>query len=136
MSTPPSAPRIGSRSIHLPKVGHKAPIPYGARVGPLVCSSAINGKDPTSGELPASGALQIEHAFANLRALMLAAGGSLANVVRLTVTIADGALRDSVNAQWLACWPDADDRPARHTSVQPLEHGMQVQLEVLGWIEP
>lgn len=125
----------GRRSIHLPKVGHKAPIPMGARVGPLLCSSAISGKDPASGELPADGALQTAHAFANLRALLAAGGATLADVARLSVTLADEALRDAVNAQWLACFPDADDRPARHITVAELGHGMQVQLEVIAWVQ-
>ncbi|MBP6900296.1 MAG: RidA family protein [Burkholderiaceae bacterium] len=123
-----------ARSLHLPQVGHRAPIPLGARVGPLLCSSAIAGKDPSDGSLPADGATQVAHAFANLRALLAAGGGGPEHVVKLAVTLADDGLRNVVNAQWLACYPDADQRPARHIAVQPLGHGQQVQLEVLAWI--
>lgn len=123
-----------ARSLHLPHVGHQAPIPLGARVGPLLCSSAIAGKDPTDGSLPPDGAVQVAHAFANLRALLEAGGANLTHVVKLGVTLADGTLRDAVNAQWLACFPDPDDRPARHIAVQPLAHGMAVQLEVMAWV--
>ena len=122
------------RSLHVPHVGHKAPIPLGARVGPLICSSAIAGKDPADGSLPADGGAQVAHAFANLRALLAAGGAGLQHVVKLAVTLADDGLREAVNAQWLSCFPDADDRPARHVVVQPLGHGMQVQLEVLAWV--
>lgn len=122
------------RSIHLPKVGHKAPIPLGARVGPVLCSSAIAGKDPADGSLPADAALQVAHAFTNLRALLAAGGASLDDVVRLSVALADDALRDAVNTHWLAAWPDADDRPARHISISPLQHGMAIQLEVMAVI--
>lgn len=122
------------RSLQVPHVGHKAPIPLGARVGPLLCSSAIAGKSPADGSLPADGGTQVVHAFANLRALLAAGGAGLEHVVKLAVTLADDGLRDAVNAQWLACFPDADDRPARHIAVQPLGHGMQVQLEVLAWV--
>ncbi len=62
------------RSLQVPHVGHRAPIPLGARVGPLLCSSAIAGKSPADGSLPADGTTVV-HAFANLRAL-LAAGGA------------------------------------------------------------
>ncbi len=119
------------RSLHVPHVGHKAPIPLGARVGNLICSSGIAGKDPANGALPADGAAQCANAFTNLGALLAAGGATLDDVVRLSVTLADDACRDAVNAQWLACFPDADDRPARHITVQPLQHGMQVQLEVI-----
>ncbi len=123
-----------TRSLQLPHVGHKAPIPLGARVGPLICSSGIAGKDPADGALPADGATQVVHAFANLRALLAAGGGSLEHVAKLAVTLADDGLREAVNAQWLACFPDPADRPARHIVVQPLGHGMQVHLEVLAWV--
>lgn len=122
------------RSLQVPQVGHKAPIPLGARVGPLICSSGIAGKNPADGSLPADGATQVAHAFSNLQALLAAGGAGLGAVVKLAVTLADDSLREAVNAQWLACFPDADDRPARHITVQPLGHGMLVQLEVLAWV--
>ena len=122
------------RSLHLPHVGHQAPIPLGARVGPLLCSSAIAGKDPADGSLPADPSLQVAHAFANLKALLAAGGATLADVVRLTVTLADDGLRGAVNAQWLACFPDPDDRPARHIGVHPLSNGMALQLEVMAYV--
>jgi 2-iminobutanoate/2-iminopropanoate deaminase len=40
-------------------------------------------------------------------------------------------LRDELNLNWLAAFPDPDDRPARHVAVQPLQHGMAVQLEII-----
>lgn len=123
-----------TRSLHVPHIGHKAPIPLGARVGPLICSSGIAGKDPADGSLPADGATQVANAFANLQALLAAGGAGLESVAKLVVTLADDGLREAVNAQWLACFPDPADRPARHIVVQPLGHGMQVQLEVLAWV--
>jgi 2-iminobutanoate/2-iminopropanoate deaminase len=122
------------RSLQLPHVGHKAPIPLGARVGPLICSSGIAGKDPADGSLPPDGATQVAHAFTNLQALLAAGGAGLEHVVKLDITLASDDLREPVNTQWLACFPDPADRPARHIVVQPLGHGMQVQLEVLAWV--
>lgn len=119
------------RSLHVPNVGHKAPIPLGARVGNLICSSGIAGKDPATGALPADAATQAEHAFTNLRALLAAGGASLNDVVRLSVTVKDDSVRDAVNTHWLAAFPDPDDRPARHIAVHDLQHGMWLQLEVL-----
>lgn len=125
---------MAKRSLHVPHVGHKAPIPLGARVGNILCSSAIAGRDPADGHLPPEATTQIAHAFTNLRALLAAGGASPDDVVRLAVTLADDALRDAVNAQWLALWPDADDRPARHISISALGHGMAIQLEVMAVI--
>jgi 2-iminobutanoate/2-iminopropanoate deaminase len=130
-----SAPARRARSIEVPRIGHKAPIPLGARVGNLICSSGIAGKDPASGALPADGALQVEHAFANMKALLAAGGATLADVVRLSVTLADDALREAVNTHWLSCFPDPADRPARHVVVHPLAHGMALQLELLAVVQ-
>jgi 2-iminobutanoate/2-iminopropanoate deaminase len=121
------------RSIDLPGASHKAPIPAAARVGNVLCTSAIAGKH-ASGELPADIAAQARNAFANLRALLEAGGASLADVVKLGVTIKDNAVREAVNAEWLACFPDPHDRPARHIVLQELQHGMWLQLEAMAVI--
>lgn len=119
------------RSLNVPNVGHKAPIPLGARVGSLIASSAIAGKDPATGELPPDAATQAAHAFANMRALLEAGGATLADVLKLTVTVHDDGVRDALNTQWLAAFPDPADRPARHVVVHALQHGMLLQLELL-----
>lgn len=127
MSRPP-------RSIHVAGASHKAPIPAAARVGPILCTSAVSGKDPLSGELPADIETQARNTFANLRAVLAAGGASLDNVVKFSVTIKDNAAREAVNAQWLAAFPDPHDRPARHIVVADLQHGMQLQIEAMAVI--
>lgn len=119
------------RSIDVPNLGHKAPIPLGSRVGNLIVSSGIAGKDPQSGALPAEPGAQVANAFANASALLAAGGAVLQDVVRLSITLTDDSLRDAVNTHWLQCFPDPADRPARHISVQPLGHGMAIQLELM-----
>jgi 2-iminobutanoate/2-iminopropanoate deaminase len=122
------------RSIDLPGASHNAPIPAGARVGNILCSSAISGKDAATGRLPEDAAAQARFAFANLRALLEAGGAALADVVKLAVTVRDDTVRQAVNAEWLAAFPDPHDRPARHITVHPLQHGMWLQLEVMAVI--
>jgi 2-iminobutanoate/2-iminopropanoate deaminase len=122
------------RSIDLPGASHNAPIPAGARVGNILCSSAISGKDPATNKLPEDMTEQARHAFANLRALLQTGGATLADVVKLSITIRDNAVRDAINAEWLACFPDPHDRPARHITVMPLQHGMWLQIEVMAVI--
>lgn len=124
------------RSLHLPHVGHNAPIPLGARVGDLLCSSGIAGKNPADGSLPADAAQQVRFAFANFEALLAAGGAKLADVAKLTVYVKDSSQREAINAEWLRCFPDPDDRPARHTLVHDLQHGMVLQLECLALIPP
>jgi 2-iminobutanoate/2-iminopropanoate deaminase len=124
-----------ARSLEVPGLAHNAPIPLGARVGNLVCSSGISGKDPATGVLPADGAAQAALAFSNMQRLLEAGGASLADVARLTVYVKDNAVREAINAQWLRFFPDPADRPARHILVQDLQHGMALQLEFIAVIQ-
>jgi 2-iminobutanoate/2-iminopropanoate deaminase len=60
--------------LEVPGVSHDAPIPMGVRMGNLVVSSGIAGKDPETGQLPADPGRQVELMFQHVRTLMAAAG--------------------------------------------------------------
>jgi 2-iminobutanoate/2-iminopropanoate deaminase len=123
------------RSLEIPGVTHGgAPIPMGARVGNILYSSGIPGVDPANGKLGADAASQARFAFANLRTLLQVGGAGLEQVVRLTVYLKDSSAREPVNAEWLKCFPDPHDRPARHTLTYDLQHGMLLQLEAVAVI--
>jgi len=123
------------RSIEVPGASHNAPIPAGARVGNILCSSAIAGKDPLTGQLPADPPAQVRLAFSNLKTLLQAGGAQLSEVVKLTIYIKDNAVREAINAEWNTCFPDPHDRPARHILMYDLQHGMHLQLEVMAVIQ-
>ena len=123
------------RVLEVPGVAHDAPIPMGVRMGNLVVSSGIAGKDPETGEMPADPARQAQLMFRHLRTLMEAAGGSPADIAHMTVYVKDLAYRDHVNREWLAMFPDEHDRPARHTLVSDLRAGMLVQCEILAVLD-
>jgi 2-iminobutanoate/2-iminopropanoate deaminase len=127
MSRPP-------RSIDVPGASHKAPIPSAARVANVLCTSAVSGKDPTTGQMPADAGEQAHNAFTNLRAVLQAGGATMDDLVKLSVTIKDNAVRDAINVQWLTAFPDPHDRPARHIVVQDLQHGMWLQIEAMAVI--
>lgn len=123
------------RSIEVTGVSHgAAPIPMGARVGNTLYSSGIPGIDPGTGTLPADAASQASFAFDHVRALLAGGGASLNDVVRMTVYLKDNAAREHINAEWLKCFPDPHDRPARHTLMYDLQGGMLLQLEVIAII--
>lgn len=123
------------RSIDVPGASHKAPIPAAARVGPMLCTSAISGKDPATGELPPDVEKQAHNAFLNLRNVLAVGGASLAQVVKFDVTLNHEAVRPALNSEWLAAFPDPADRPARHITVHDLQHGMHLQIEVIAFIQ-
>jgi 2-iminobutanoate/2-iminopropanoate deaminase len=103
----------------------------GCRIDNIVYSSGISGRGP-SGDLPEDGEQQVRNSFANLRAFLAAADVTTDDVIRLTVSLADMTLREFVNEEWLAMFPDPESRPARHASLQNLNGPKtKLQLEVV-----
>lgn len=120
------------RSLEVAGVSHGgAPIPMGARVGNMIFSSGIMGKDPATDTLPMDGAQQVKFAFQNMKALLAAGGASLDHLARMTVFIKDESVRAAINEEWVKCFPDPHDRPARHTLIYDLRGGMLLQLEII-----
>ena len=123
------------RSIEVSGVKHLNPIPAASRKGPFVVSGAISGADPESGKVPPDLDAQCAAMFANVRRLIAAAGGTPDDIVKMTVWIADRALRPTLNKYWVEMFSDPHSRPARHT----LAHAdfappMQIQCDLLAVI--
>ena len=119
------------KSIEIPGLKHSVPIPLACRVGPVLATSGVGGRDPGTGKLSADVNEQARQCFENLKSVLAAGGCDLGDVVKLTVYLADEAHRDAIARPWLECFPDEHHRPARHSLVVPLRGGMLVQLEAL-----
>ena len=118
------------QTFKIPGVSHtRAPIPMAARVGPILQTSAIMGKDPATSDLPGDPVREVEFCFLNAKAILDAAGLTPDDVVYMDVFLKDGSLREAVNQSWCAWYPSADDRPARHTTIHDLPFGMSIQLK-------
>jgi 2-iminobutanoate/2-iminopropanoate deaminase len=117
------------KSVNMPGLGHKAPIPNGARVGSLFFSSGINGKDPGTGKAPDDIRDEVRLAFENLAALLREAGGRPEDVASMTVFLKNRDDKKHVDEQWLSMFPDPADRPARH-AVRG-DGPMRIQLQVV-----
>ncbi|HEX9445055.1 MAG TPA: RidA family protein, partial [Candidatus Binatia bacterium] len=100
--------------IEMAGLSHGVPIPNGAKIGNLVFSSAISGKNPETGKVPENPDEQAEQLFKNIQKFMELAGGAPENIGHMTVYLADEKQRDSINKAWLKMFPDAHNRPARH----------------------
>jgi len=121
------------QALEVPGISHGAnPIPAGVRLGNMVFSGGIMGRDPDTGEMPPDPARQTELAFAALTRLMAAAGGSTDDVGHVTVYLKDLSHREHVNREWLKLFPDEHDRPTRHTLQYDLQGGMHIQLQIIG----
>jgi 2-iminobutanoate/2-iminopropanoate deaminase len=123
---------LRQRSIEVEGLDHgSTPIPAACRVGPVLATGGVGGRDPGTGQLPPDPAAQAANCFANLQRILAAGGMDIGDVVKVTVFLADETYRAAVNPHWVACWPDPHHRPARHSLVLPLRGGMLVQLEAL-----
>jgi enamine deaminase RidA (YjgF/YER057c/UK114 family) len=102
------------RSIEVPGYKHGNPIPAASRIGNLVMSGVISAKDARTGQLPETLAEQAAAMFANVRAIVEAAGGGTKDIIKMTVWLKDLSDRKSLNDEWLKMFPDPESRPARH----------------------
>ncbi len=103
------------QSIHNGEFVHKNPIPNASRIGDLVVSGAIMGRDPETDAPGATLADQCRLVFRHMRSPGEAAGGTTDDIIKVTVWLKDPSDRAALNAEWTAMFPDPDSRPARHT---------------------
>src|SRR5437867_5707301 len=105
--------------IEVPGLSHLTPISLGAKVGNVVHSSPIYGRDLAKGALPDDPQEQADHMMRNVRTFMEAAGGTTDDIVHIQLYLKDFADRDFVDKAWLELFPDEDNRPSRHAVSEP-----------------
>jgi|SRR5215471_21814930 len=118
------------RSINVAGFGHQNPIPVASRIGNLLMSSVISGRDPVSGTLPASIEDQCAEMFRVVRRIVEAAGGTPADIIKMTVWLRDPGNREALNVEWVRMFPDPESRPARHTLPLAGDGASLVQCDV------
>jgi 2-iminobutanoate/2-iminopropanoate deaminase len=134
MTEPTSARR--KRSIEVEGVTHgTVPMPRGARVGNMIFSSGISGKDPATDKVPEDGPTQAKFMFQHLRTLLANGGATLEDVAHVTVFVKNNEQRPAINEEWVKCFPDPHDRPARHTQVADLQGGVLMQIEIIAFVQ-
>jgi 2-iminobutanoate/2-iminopropanoate deaminase len=120
------------RVISVPGLGHGAqPIPLAVEKDGLLVTSGIGSTDPATGKRPSDLEDEVRQVYANLRAVLDAAGFAAEDVVKVTFFVADAATRPLLNPGWVELFPDPESRPARHTLRQELSAGQRVQAELL-----
>jgi len=103
------------KSVNISGFQHKNPIPNASRVGNLLMSGVILGRDADSGEVPTTVGGQCTLMFKHMREIVEAAGGTTEQIAKVTIWLKDPSNRDAVNAEWIKMFPDPESRPARHT---------------------
>lgn len=95
----------------------------------VFCSGQI-GLDPATGQMREGFEAQVDQAFANMKAVIEAAGGELSGVVKLTLFLTDLAHFATVNAKMEALF--AKPYPARSTvGVASLPKGALFEVEAI-----
>ena len=122
-------------TIKLPGFKHTNPIPAARRAGPLLMTSVIDGVDPDTGELGKTLDEQCRFMFECVRRIVTAAGGSVRDIVKMTVWMQDVSDRTALNREWLALFPDEHARPARHTQRGLMRSELLIQCDFTAWVE-
>jgi reactive intermediate/imine deaminase len=117
--------------------GAPAPIgPYSqaVRAGDTVYVSGVIGLDPATGQMVAGGvAPQAERVFASLAEIARAAGGTLANAVKVTIYLTEIASFPVVNEHMSRAF--REPFPARATvGVKELPRGAEVEVDAVLWL--
>ncbi len=126
------------REIIVPPTGLLPHRPYSPAVllENLLFVSGHTGSDPVTREIAPDITTQTELAFDNLRAIIESAGGTMADILKVTVFMTDMATDfEGMNAVFRRTFPDAP--PARTTvGVSHLARaGLKVEIEVIAYIQ-
>lgn len=118
-------------SIELDGFAHRNPVPAAARIGNMLFSGVLTGRDPHTRQMPADLASQVTNVFTHIRELMHAAGGSTDNIAKLTFWLPNYRDRDALNDAWIQMFPDPQTRPARQVMHAVLDQGGQIQADLV-----
>jgi 2-iminobutanoate/2-iminopropanoate deaminase len=116
---------------------HSGPVPQAVQAGGWIYVSALFGADPVSHAIPEDARAESEQIFANLKAILSAAGAKLTDVVRVGIVMRDLQRdRPDFNKVWVENF--GEHRPAR-SAIQSAEFGRtgenpRIMIEVTAYV--
>lgn len=110
---------------------HGQPFPAVVKIGNMVFTAGISGDDPETHKIPDDIDGQAKNCFANMKTIIQAAGGTVANIAKVTVYLKDRADRDAVNKRWIEVFPSIDEAPVRHAIPNDLQGNRRIQIEFI-----
>lgn len=122
---------MSRESIHIGGFAHANPVPVAARIGPYLFTGVLTGRDPDTHEMPAALEDQMRNVFSHVREVMAAAGGTTADIAKMTFWLVHYRDREALNREWVAMFPDEHDRPARQAMAATLDGAALVQCDLV-----
>lgn len=125
------------KSIYIEGFSHgNNPVPAATVMGHTLMTGAIFGTVRETGKVPEAVEDQCRLMFDNARRILEAAGGSFANVLKMTFFLRPETSRELLNTHWVAAFPDPDSRPARHVIVSTtLPASMALQCDLIAHLD-
>lgn len=118
--------------IEVPRISKKHPNPMGAKIGGLVFSSGIGGDDPSGKKISNQDvSARAAMTFRNVRTFLDMAGGDLADIGMISITVNDYADEEIILEQWRQIFSDPADEPARHVMAFGGRRTYPVQVNVI-----
>src|ERR1700716_4212585 len=77
------------KSINYPGFKHENPIPNASRIGSILMSSIISGRDPETSAMPPDLAGQVSNVFKQIKLCVEAAGGSVDDIIKVNFWMKD-----------------------------------------------
>jgi 2-iminobutanoate/2-iminopropanoate deaminase len=119
------------RNLEAPGISKRHPAPMGCRIGDLVIASGVGGDDPSGQKKSREPDVCSMFAFQNLHALLEGAGGGLADVGLISITVNTYDDEAVILEQWRKVFPDPNDEPARHIMAFGGRGSYPVQFHVM-----
>ncbi len=97
----------------------------------MVFSGVIYGRDPQTRQVPDDLDGQCALMFAHIKTLIEDAGGTLDNIARLTLLMADRNERETQEPPLDPLFPDPASRPARYAIDAKLSGNIRIQCDFI-----
>lgn len=129
---------MSRHSVDVEGLEHENPIPAACRKGNVVVSSGIFGAIPARGVAakdrrpPESVEAEAAQMFSNMKMVIEAAGGTVDDIVSVSIWVTDKAYKPLINVPWREMFPDPHSRPTRDTDEVPkLSHGCRLRCKFI-----
>ncbi len=114
---------------------HKNPIPAAAVHKGILISSVISGKSVVTDAYSKNKVEQVSLVFEHIKKIVIEAGGSIQDIIKMDLYFRDKSDRSIVNPEWIKMFPDPNKRPARHAQIADLPKDCCLQVTITAVIE-